>query len=318
MYLNGKGIFIWQIKPILNGNPAAIADAALDAGLTHVVVKVADGRYKYNFYNGQDLVPAVVDQLRQRGLKVWGWHYVYGAHPVEEANIAAVRIQQLALDGYVINAEKEFKVAAGKTMAKTLMQALRAKVSGVPVALSTYRYLSVHPEFPFQAFHPYIDLSMPQVYWQASTNSAQQLRKSYNEYINGMPGLPIIPTGPCYRVTGWAPTPEQIVAFLDEARVIGLSAANFWDWGGAADKGGILWNAIKAYSWAGSSPPPPPLPTPPPGMDPGERISRLDELAYALEYYRNRRDAISGSARITELELLRGYLDGRTASLNKA
>ena len=71
MGLKGKGFYIWQIKRIAGGDPVAIAESAQKAGLSHVVVKIADGKYGYNFLNGVDLVEPLVAALRARNIAVW-------------------------------------------------------------------------------------------------------------------------------------------------------------------------------------------------------------------------------------------------------
>ncbi len=48
MNVSGKGFFIWKIKDCEGGNPQAITRAAQQAGLTHVLIKIADGAYAYN------------------------------------------------------------------------------------------------------------------------------------------------------------------------------------------------------------------------------------------------------------------------------
>lgn len=88
-----------------------------------MLVKIADGSNSYNINSatGVDLIPTVAKAMRARSIQVWGWHYVYGYDPIGEANIAIQRIQKLGLDGYVIDAEAEYKqpgkdVAASRFM----------------------------------------------------------------------------------------------------------------------------------------------------------------------------------------------------------
>ena len=97
MALTGKGIYLWQILRVGEGDPAVIANKAANAKLTHVVIKVADGKYGYGFYNGKDLVPAVVAALRAKGIQPWGWQYIYGKDPLVEARKAVQRVRSLGL-----------------------------------------------------------------------------------------------------------------------------------------------------------------------------------------------------------------------------
>src|SRR4030095_2493032 len=97
--LTGKGCFIWQVGRCERGIPAAIADKAAAAGLSHVLLKVAEGTYAYGIaLSGRDLVAPGAAALGQRALQVWGWHYVYGDKPGDEAQRAVQRVRELELD----------------------------------------------------------------------------------------------------------------------------------------------------------------------------------------------------------------------------
>ncbi len=258
MTLQGKGFFIWKIRDCEGGNPQAIANLAQSSGYTHILIKVADGPYAYNINTstGADLVPPVLQALRARGIKVWGWHYVYGSNPVGEANIAIQRIQTLGLEGYVIDAEAEFKQPGRETAARTLMSRLRSTFPNLPFALSSYRFPSYHRSFPWQAFLEYCDYNMPQVYWEQAHNPDAQLQRCVSEFQALTPVRPIIPTGPAYKVNGWAPTPADIVTFMDTARALNLSAANFFSWDECRRDLPTIWNTIAAYTWNVQPPPP--------------------------------------------------------------
>lgn len=274
MALQGKGYYLWQVKRAFEGNPGKIAEAAQQAGLSHVLIKVADGVYNYNITNGVDMVPPLVAALRARGISPWGWQYIYGVSPGNEAKRAVQRVKQLGLDGFIVNAEGQFKAKGMDKVARTYMQELRKGLPKFPVALSTYRYPSVHQAFPFSAFLEYCDLNMPQVYWIGSKNPAQQLKKSYDEYKAIKPWRPMVPTGSAYAEGNWAPTPQQIQEFLQASRSMGLAGANFWEWQTAYLQPDV-WNTVKAFSWAPAQQQPaptppaqPPTPAPPAQQQP--------------------------------------------------
>jgi len=128
MTLTGKGFYIWQIRNCEGGNTNAIANLALQADLSHVVIKIADGLYKYNidWSTGYDRVPPLVNALQAKGIQAWGWHYVYGDYPIEEADLAIQRIQSLHLNGYVIDAEAPYKADGKDEAAQTFMTRLRS------------------------------------------------------------------------------------------------------------------------------------------------------------------------------------------------
>jgi hypothetical protein len=258
--LTGKGWFIWQVSRCEGGSASAIAAKAAAAGLSHVVLKVADRHYSYGIdWLGHDLVLPVAEALRARGIQVWGWHYVYGDRPADEARAAVCRALQLKLDGYVIDAEAEYEQPGKAAAAHTFMSNLKA---GLPaemlLALSSFRYPTVHRQLPWAAFLEYCDLCMPQVYWQGAHNPAVQLSRSLGELSDarlvGKP-RPLVPTGSAYSVGDWTATPDDLTKFLEQAQASKLSAANFYSWDDAARPGQHdRWDTVAAYGWqAGAS-----------------------------------------------------------------
>jgi hypothetical protein len=249
--LQGKGFYIWQIRRTEGGSASAIANLAVQAGLTHTLIKIADGDHAYNLdpTTGADLVPPVLSALRNRGIQVWGWHYVYGYDPNAEADIAIQRVQQLGVDGYVIDAESQYEEPGRDAAARQFMSRLRAALPTFPVALSSFRFPTYHPSFPWQAFLERVDINMPQVYWVGAHNPGDQLTRCLREFEAITPFRPIIPTGSAYLQGSWQPTPAEMVEFMDTARALNMDAANFWEWAHTRQYLPALWDAIAAYNW---------------------------------------------------------------------
>ncbi|NPV86397.1 MAG: nuclear transport factor 2 family protein [Anaerolineae bacterium] len=260
MSLAGKGFMIWKVKDCEGGNPSQIASVAQSAGLTHVLIKIADGIGTYNEdrARGIDLVAPVAQALRQKGMQVWGWHYVYGYNPAAEAQIAVKRCKQLALDGYVIDAEVEYKVPGAEEKAKVFMTELRKGIPNLPVALCSFRFPSYHPTFPWKVFLEKCDYNMPQVYWEKAHNAGEQLRRSVRELQSLTPIRPVVPTGPVYNTADWAPAAAEIADFLNTARSLNLAAVNFFSWEYGRSNLKALWNTIANFNWGGSNPQPVP------------------------------------------------------------
>jgi hypothetical protein len=257
MPLEGKGFFIWQIPNCDGGNPAAIAARASAAGLTHVMIKIADGVnwiYNYDRETKIDYVPPVQRALKEAGIQVWGWHYVRGDDPVGEARMAIRRTRELGLDGYVIDAEKEYRKTSKRPAARRFMKELRAALEDLPIALSTYRYPRLHAELPFAEFLEDCDLAMPQVYFEQAHNPEQQLEKCVEQYMSLRPARPVVPTAPAYKAGGWTPTPEDLKRFLVKAREMELRAVNVWSWDYATRPALLdLWKAVADFDWATGS-----------------------------------------------------------------
>ncbi|MBN2258216.1 MAG: nuclear transport factor 2 family protein [Anaerolineaceae bacterium] len=251
MALTGKGSWIWKIKSCEAGNATAIANAATSASFTHVPIKIADGPYQYNYDRiaKVDLISPVREALRIRGILVWGWHYVYGYDPIGEANIAIQQIQRLGLDGYIIDAEHEYKEPGKATAATRFMNALRAALPNLPIALSSYRFPTLHMAMPWTEFLNKCDYNMPQVYWELAHNPVTQLTRCVNEFKAITPYRPIIPTGPTYSTGDWQPNDYDIQRFLDTAKNLGLTGANFFSWDECRASTPSLWNIISKYAW---------------------------------------------------------------------
>jgi hypothetical protein len=262
MTLHGKGFYIWQLKNCNKADPDQIAEEARKAGFSHVIIKVANDTNTYNIdkEHNIDLVPPVVRALKANDVRAWGWQYIYGRDPVGEARKAIQRIQGLGLDGFVINAEVQFKEPGKDVAARQYMRELRDTLPDFPIALSSYRYPSYHPQFPFSAFLDKCDINMPQVYWMGAHNPGAQLNRTLREFQNIKPFRPIIPTGYAFAEHAYEPpSPEEINEFLHTAQELRMTAANFWSWDYCFNKLPDIWNTISQYPWA-STPPPKDIP----------------------------------------------------------
>lgn len=258
MIPKGKGFFIWKIPDCENGDANAIANLAQQAEFSHALIKLADGShpYNYDYDNGIDLVPPVSQALRAQGIQVWGWHYIYGADPIGEANTAIQRVMQIKPDVYVLDVEREFKEPGKASAAEKFMDKLRDSLPSLPIALCSYRFPSYHPQIPWQIFLEKCDLNMPQVYWEFAHNPTEQLTRSVREFQAMTPYRPIIPIGAAYRRGSWSPTIDDVQQFLQTAQDLNLSAANFWEWSNTRRYLPDVWEAIKDYSWSTTPVPP--------------------------------------------------------------
>lgn len=258
--LKGIGWFIY-ILDRREYDIAAWVQMATEANVTHVLIRAANGIYAYN----QALMQEAVDGFRAAGIQVWGWHYIYPFYKrldgtrysastqamLLDAQIerAVNEIKLFSFDGWVVNAEKEWKYTSAAIPAKAHMKALHADIN-VPLVISTYRYPSLHRPFPFEAFLEYADINMPQVYWMFNDNPAEQLRKSIREYGELVIQRPIFPTGAAFGEHGWRAKPDEVTEFLAEVERLGLPGCNFWEFWDAAYRGnGTLWDTVSDYNW---------------------------------------------------------------------
>lgn len=251
MALTGKGFFIWKIPSCENGNATYITNQAVANKFTHVMIKIADGTAlsNYDSIKNIDLIPPVASALRAKGIQVWGWHYIYGNDPIREARLAAQRVAALNLNGYIIDAEIEFKQPGKDIAARSFMTELRKNLPNLPIALSSYRYPSYHMEFPFNIFLNQCDYAMPQVYWEQAHNPDAQLTRCISEYKSLVTPRPVIPTGPTYRSGTWYPTTGDISLFMKTAVRQNLAGVNFFSWDECRRDLNSLWTTIGAFAW---------------------------------------------------------------------
>lgn len=254
MSLAGKGFFVWKVPNCEGGDVNRIAQVAKSAGLTHILIKIANGISDYNVATagGEDYAASLAQALRSVGIEPWGWHYVYGANPIGEANRAIQRINQTGVNGYVINAETEYKEPGKKDAAKRFMTQLRMSLPNLPMALSSYRYPSYHPTLPWREFLEKVDINMPQVYWMQAHNAGAQLTQCVRQFQAMTPLRPVIPTGAAFAEHGWKSTAAEVKDFLQTAKTLNLEAANFWEWAPArgANVPGV-WDEIASFPWEG-------------------------------------------------------------------
>jgi hypothetical protein len=175
---------------------------------------------------------------------------VRGDDPVGEARLAIQRMRTLGLDGYIIDAEKEYQQPGKKVAAQRFMQELRAGLPNTPIGFSSYRYPQVHYQVPYTQFLERCDFAMPQVYFEFAHDPEGQLDRSVAQYQALQPARPIIVTGPTYNHNAWRPTADEVKRFLTRARQVGLAAANFWAYDFATRPTMLdLWQAVADFDW---------------------------------------------------------------------
>lgn len=253
----GKGIYIWNIDKIENGNIEEIVGKAKVANFNHVLIKIANGTVGWNWVDGVDKAAELSTRLKEEGIQPWGWHYLYGNDPKGEASTAKRRVENTGVVGYVIDAEGEYK---GKnTSAVTFMNNLDISV---PIALGTYRYPSMHPELPWKEIMNNgrgIDLMMPQVYWMKAHNPAQQVRETLLDYEGHLNWTgPFALTGSAFDEWEWTPTNEDLFEFINEVKAQGIKSINFWNWKEmkeTRENGSSFWkDVIRDFEWSFSEP----------------------------------------------------------------
>jgi len=252
----------------------AIVQACKLMNLDWLAIKIGDAASTY-FASFTDMAAAVA-AFRAAGISVWGWHYIYGgvhfrkdgtfyvngATPAEEAKFAVQQVQKLGLDGYIIDAEREYKVYKQGERAAQFMAGLVG--IGVPVGLSSYRFPDYHKELPWSTFLAGCQVHMPQVYWGPG-NAVRDLDISIQD-LSALKVLPVVPVGRLYVGDGYGlpgPGASEIKAFMSRAVERGCPGVFFWaldflyyDTHGSAVTRAERAKAIADFNWGHGSIPP--------------------------------------------------------------
>ena len=229
---DGSGMWIWYLDKSDGGDLDAIAARANAAGVKTVFIKSGDGATYWTQFS-----PLIVGGLKQRGLHVCAWQFVYGKVPEDEADIGARAVQSGA-DCLVIDAESDYE--GRYAAAQAYMTRLRSEVpASLPIGLTSFPYVDYHPSLPYSVFFQNgAEFNLPQVYWKdigTSVDTAMQHTYVHNRIY----GKPIFPLGQSYS----DPPPADMTRFRQLAALYGSSGLSWWSWQASSDRG---WQAIGA------------------------------------------------------------------------
>jgi Putative peptidoglycan binding domain len=229
--LAGRGMWIWEISQSDGGTLSSIISTARTYGVSTLMIKSADGPTMWSQFNSQ-----VVRALHSAGLRVCAWQYVYGNHPLLEADVAAEAVHDGA-DCLIIDAESEYE---GKYVAAQVYLTQLRKLIGAnyPVALAGFPYVDYHPGFPYSVFlgPGGAQLNAPQMYWLDIGTTVTDVYVHTYTY-NDVYQRQIDPLGQVWD----NPPAGQIIRFRQLSRTYGAPGVSWWDWQ-AANTGG--WRAI--------------------------------------------------------------------------
>jgi len=283
----GKGSFLWMSSRL--GDPNAAIDKMLAAGVQRIDIKISDGHlpFELNRETGFDYTAMMIPLLRKAGIHVTGWSYIYGYSPEyvrSEARMAIQRLKELQISDFIINAEVQFKRPNHDKYADYFCRDLRNALPDLCVGLSSYRFPTLHRDFPWSAWWPYVDFHSPQVYWINADNPIGQLDRSMRE-LKALNDIPFFPAGYGYGETS---APEMNL-FDIEVKKRGLKGITWWEWYYIQDNP-EFYEAFKSHDWDTG----PVVPEPDPEPESGEEIpedqipeeqegTELERMAVALE-----------------------------------
>ena len=281
MSFDGKGSFLWMSSRL--GDKQAAVEKMLEAGVQRIDIKISDGHLPFEIdrETGQDHTAEMVPLLRAAGIHVTGWFYIYGysaAYVQSEARMAIQRLKEFEIADCIINAEWQFTRPLHDKYADYFCRDLRAALPDLYVGLSSYRFPTLHMDFPWGAFFPYIDFHSPQVYWINADNPVGQLDRSMRE-LKALYDIPFLPAGYGYGETCAA----EMNLFDAAVQERGLKGITWWEWYYIQDSP-EFYEAFKSHNWGAAAPEPPPVPLPiTDDTIPGRIALAREHLAVAME-----------------------------------
>jgi hypothetical protein len=227
----GRGMWIWYVSASSGGSLGSILATARQYGVSTLFIKAGDGSSAWSQFNR-----SLVATLHAHGVRACAWQYVYGNHPLAEAQVGAAAVHAGA-DCLAIDAEAEYE---GKYIsAQTYLTQLRRRIgNGYPVSLAGFPYIDNHPGFPYSVFlgPGGAQYNTPQMYWRAIGTTVDDVYThtyAYNRIYNRQ----LDPLGQVYD----RPPPGQIIRFRMESRSYSAPGVSWWDWQEAAPSG---WRAV--------------------------------------------------------------------------
>lgn len=229
--LGGRAMWIWYVSKSNGGNLASFVATAHRYGISTVMIKSGDGSGMWSQFTA-----ALVSVLHANGLRVCGWQYVYGNHPVAEAQVGAATVSAGA-DCLLIDAEGEYegKYVQAQTYIKTLRSLIGSKY---PLALAGFPYVDFHPGFPYSVFlgPGGAQYNAPQMYWHDIGDSVDYVY-AHTYVFNRLYQRQIFPLGQVYG----SPPTRQVRRFRLLARAYRAANVSWWDWQEAPP---AQWHAI--------------------------------------------------------------------------
>jgi peptidoglycan hydrolase-like protein with peptidoglycan-binding domain len=201
---------------------------------------------------------------------VCAWQYVYGTHPIPEADLGA-RAVAAGADCLAIDAEAEYEGHYGA--AQSYITELRAKIGpSYPLGLASFPYVDFHPSLPYSVFlgPGGAQYNAPQMYWKAIGTTVDTVY-SHTFVENRIYGRPIFPLGQSYD----NPSSADLLRFRQLAGAYGTTGYSWWDWQETSASG---W-----ASMAGPVPPPGGV-TPAAGMPALKQGSKGDPVLWMQEH----------------------------------
>lgn len=252
-----KGMFVWNV-PSVDPDPVMFVVRMLEAGITDVYIKVADGPKVFTVSKkssfpawGENLKQELVDRLHDAGIRVWGWIFLYGNDPKGEGKIAGMQVERFGLDGMIFDQETsaDNQVTSDSNGVHTCQQyrnitdkpmilcwwALHKNPSGGQQWHPDSSKTKVTPKQLIAVWEPFVIAFMPMVYWgtdakkdiEGTIAAVILIQLTVSQYRE-LTQKPIIPTGRSYTGDGGVAFTSAMILFAEKAMALGCAGLSWW------------------------------------------------------------------------------------------
>lgn len=135
----GNGVFLWQTAVVDQDPQKAIFKLQNQLHPDTIVGEIADGPYVYapNRAFGNNITPAIVQDIRNRGMRFLSWGPIYGSYNIaQEGSVHGKQVQLLRPDAHVFDAETTFENNFKPALSSTITALLAGTADQVKQGLA--------------------------------------------------------------------------------------------------------------------------------------------------------------------------------------
>lgn len=235
-----NSIFSWNV-PSVPELPSVLKANGFDA----VYLKVADGsgvfypnRTAYPGF-GENVTHALVDELHNLGIMVYGWAFNYGENTQGEIDVAIKQIGKLDLDGYIWDVESRFEEIYGtQDIGKRYSSSVKSVYPNIDLGFCSWAlYKSPahggtwHNLEVAKGFMEYCDFGCPMIYWGGVSIQDVDwwISNSYAQWRNYITeDKPLVAAGRAYTGDGGTASPRTMKYFAQTASELGFDGLSWW------------------------------------------------------------------------------------------
>lgn len=230
--ITGKTIMSWNVPSVMSGDPENFTKVLVDNNFEGVCLKAADGTHPHEMSSGgpwwnwgENIRDELMSCLREAGLKVYFWHFLYGRYPIDELGIAREQCDKFKPDGYIWDPEATFEnTTRPEDTARMLSKGLAETHPHIPQALCWWAFpisprngVMWHPVSIAEAFLEVVSTIMPMMYWDGDTHTdVMTYLKNSLQVWRDITDKPICPIGRCYNGNGGYASPGTIKTFATQ------------------------------------------------------------------------------------------------------